>query len=55
MHLGKEEFVTSKKSETVFVVYFTAWIDSGGQLNFKKDLYNRDNRLAAMLFENRDQ
>jgi murein L,D-transpeptidase YcbB/YkuD len=55
MHLGKEEFVTLKKSETVFIVYFTAWVDSGGQLNFRKDLYNRDNRLAAMLFENEDK
>ena len=52
MHLGKEEFVTLKKSETVFIVYFTAWVDSQGQLNFRKDLYNRDTRLAEMLFEN---
>jgi murein L,D-transpeptidase YcbB/YkuD len=52
MHLGKEEFVTLKKSETVFIVYFTTWVDSEGQLNFRKDLYNRDNRLATMLFEN---
>ena len=54
MHLGKEEFVTVKKSETVFIVYFTAWVDSQGQLNFRKDLYNRDKRLAAMLLENAD-
>lgn len=54
MHLGKEEFVTLKKQEAVFIVYFTAWVDSEGQLNFRKDLYNRDNRLAAMLFENED-
>ncbi len=52
MHLGKEEFVTLKKSETVFIVYFTAWVDSEGQLNFRKDLYKRDMRLAAILFEN---
>ena len=52
MHLGKEEFVTLKKSETVFIVYFTAWVDAEGQLNFRKDLYDRDARLAAMLFEN---
>ncbi len=51
MHLGREGFVTLKKSETVFIVYFTAWVDSEGQLNFRKDLYNRDIRLAAMLFE----
>ena len=52
MHLGKEEFVTVKKSETVFIVYFTAWVDAEGQLNFRKDLYARDARLAEMLIEN---
>ncbi len=52
MNLGKEKFVTLKKSEMVFIVYFTAWVDSQGQLNFRKDLYNRDKRLAEMLFEN---
>ena len=52
MHLGKEQFVTVKKSEIVFIVYFTAWVDSEGQLNFRKDLYERDKHLAAMLLEN---
>ncbi len=52
MHLGKEQTVTVKKSETVFIVYFTAWVDAQGQLNFRKDLYERDKRLAAMLLEN---
>jgi murein L,D-transpeptidase YcbB/YkuD len=37
MHLGKQEFVKVKKSEAVFIVYFTAWVDSEGQLNFRKD------------------
>lgn len=49
MHLGEEKFVKVKKSETVFIVYFTTWVDSEGQLNFRKDLYNRDKRLAAIL------
>lgn len=52
MHLGKEQTVSVKKSETVFIVYFTAWVDEQGQLNFRKDLYERDKRLAAMLLEN---
>lgn len=52
MHLGIEKTVTVKKAETVFIVYFTAWIDAQGQLNFRKDLYDRDKRLAKMLLEN---
>ena len=51
MHLGKEEIVIVKKSETVFIVYFTAWVDVKGQLNFRNDLYARDKRLAAMLLK----
>jgi len=51
MHLGKEQTVTVKKAESVFIVYFTAWVDNKGQLNFRKDLYQRDKRLAAMLLE----
>lgn len=52
MHLGKEKYVKVKKAETVFIVYFTAWVDTKGQLNFRKDLYERDKRLAEMLVEN---
>lgn len=52
MHLGKEQYVTLKKSETVFIVYFTSWVDREGQLNFRKDLYERDKRLAEMLLLN---
>jgi murein L,D-transpeptidase YcbB/YkuD len=49
MHLGKEKYVTLKKDETVFIVYFTSWVDESGQLNFRKDLYKRDKQLAAIL------
>lgn len=52
MHLGKEQTVTVKKTESVFIVYFTAWVNAQGQLNFRKDLYQRDKRLASMLLEN---
>ncbi len=52
MHLGTEQTVTVKKAETVFIVYFTAWVDTKGQLNFRKDLYTRDKRLAKMILEN---
>lgn len=55
MNLGKEQYVTLKKSETVFIVYFTSWVDRQGQLNFRKDLYNRDKRLAEMLLVNATQ
>ncbi len=34
----------------VLVVYFTAWVDDGGRLNFRDDIYGHDRRLAAELF-----
>lgn len=49
MHAGKEKYVTLKKTVPVFIAYFTAFIDRGGKINFRKDIYNRDERLAKML------
>lgn len=34
----------------VLVVYFTAWVDAEGRLNFRDDIYGHDRRLAAELF-----
>jgi murein L,D-transpeptidase YcbB/YkuD len=34
----------------VVIVYFTAWIDSQGRLNFRDDVYGHDRRLASELF-----
>jgi murein L,D-transpeptidase YcbB/YkuD len=34
----------------VFIVYFTAFVDSKGKLNFRDDVYGHDTRLAATLF-----
>ena len=49
MNSGKEQYVTLKQSVPVFIAYFTAWVETDGRLNFRKDIYNRDNRLAEMI------
>uniref|UniRef100_F4C4W8 ErfK/YbiS/YcfS/YnhG family protein n=1 Tax=Sphingobacterium sp. (strain 21) TaxID=743722 RepID=F4C4W8_SPHS2 len=49
MHAGKEKYVTLKKTVPVFIAYFTAFIDREGKINFRKDIYDRDDRLAKML------
>jgi L,D-transpeptidase YcbB len=49
MHRGKEQSVTLKKLIPVYIGYFTAFLDKDGQLNFRKDIYNRDARLLQML------
>jgi murein L,D-transpeptidase YcbB/YkuD len=50
MSLTKERWVTLKKPIPVLIVYFTAWVDKSGTLNFRKDIYGHDEQLAAKLF-----
>jgi murein L,D-transpeptidase YcbB/YkuD len=49
MHSGKEQTVTLKSDHPVFIVYFTAWVDRQGRLNFRPDTYGRDIRLSALV------
>lgn len=51
MTKGVEKYVTLKKPIPVFIAYFTAWVDKQGKLNFRKDIYKRDTRLAKMILE----
>ncbi|WP_447641703.1 MULTISPECIES: L,D-transpeptidase family protein [Chitinophagaceae] len=46
----KETWVTIKPTVPVYLVYFTAWVDDNGKLNFRKDIYGHDNKVAAKLF-----
>ncbi len=49
MNAGKEKYVTLKQTVPVFIAYFTSWVSRDGELNFRKDIYERDNRLLEML------
>ena len=51
MNSGKEQFVTLKNTIPVYIVYFTAWVDRQGRINFRDDVYKRDARLMNMIFE----
>jgi murein L,D-transpeptidase YcbB/YkuD len=51
MHAGKEKWYTLKKKVPVYIGYFTAWVDRNGQLNFYKDVYQRDESLIKLLTE----
>lgn len=50
MNAGKESWYTLKKKIPVYIGYFTAWVDKEGQMNFYKDVYDRDNSLAKLLY-----
>ena len=51
MNAGKEKWVTLKKKIPVYIGYFTAWVDADGAVHFYDDVYNRDERLGEMVFE----
>jgi murein L,D-transpeptidase YcbB/YkuD len=51
MNGGKEKWCTLKQKIPVYIGYFTSWVDDDGTINFYKDIYERDNRLASVLVE----
>lgn len=52
MNAEKEKYVKIIQPIPVIITYLTAWVNSKGQLNFRKDIYKRDSRLAKMIIEN---
>ncbi len=51
MNSGKEQYVTLKEKVPVYIAYFTAFTDRNNLLNFREDIYERDNQLADMLLK----
>jgi murein L,D-transpeptidase YcbB/YkuD len=49
MHAGKERSIPIIKKVPVYIAYFTAFIDRDNVLNFRKDIYELDSRLAATI------
>ena len=45
-----ETGITIKPNMPVYIAYFTAWVDSKGNLNFRNDVYNLDDALAKEIF-----
>jgi len=53
MDSGKESWYTLKEPIPVYIGYFTAWVDDQGALHFYKDVYDRDEKLATILFQDK--
>ena len=51
MHKKKEVWCSLKNKIPVYIGYFTAFVDDDGDINFYKDIYKKDEQLAAMLVE----
>ena len=50
MQSRKEKYVNVKDVVPVFIGYFTAWVNGQGKLNFRKDIYGHDEKMAQQLF-----
>ncbi|SHG52499.1 L,D-transpeptidase catalytic domain [Flavobacterium fluvii] len=47
---NKEYGIQIKPTVPVYIVYFTSWVDSKGQLNFRNDIYDLDQQLSNEIF-----
>jgi L,D-transpeptidase YcbB len=50
MNAGKERAVKIRNPVPVFIIYYTAWVDDRGELNFRDDVYGHDKKLMAKMF-----
>lgn len=50
MNSGNEQFVRIKDPISVFITYYTAWVDENGLLNFRDDIYRRDATVSGKMF-----
>lgn len=48
---NKETSIRIAPFVPIYIVYFTAWVDSEGKLNFRNDIYNLDSKVAKEIFE----
>ncbi|TRX36637.1 L,D-transpeptidase family protein [Flavobacterium restrictum] len=50
MNAGKETTASLQNKIPVYIGYFTTWVDENDGIHFYDDVYNRDERLAKLLF-----
>lgn len=50
MTKDKEKIVYLNKPIKIYLQYNTAWVDSLGNLNFREDIYNRDQKIMEEYF-----
>lgn len=50
---GREVHVPLEQPLPVYIVYFTAWVDGDGRVQFRDDVYGQDDKVATALAERR--
>ena len=48
---GKQRVVNLPRTMPVYLVYWTAWVDEEGLVNFRDDIYQRDKPMTRALYE----
>ncbi len=51
MNSDEEKYVSVGKPVSVFITYYTTWVDNNGVLNFRNDIYGHDKEIANKMFD----
>lgn len=54
MNQTSEKMVKLKSLLPVFIIYYTAWVDDEGLLNFRDDVYKHDSELIGKMFTKKE-
>jgi murein L,D-transpeptidase YcbB/YkuD len=49
IHLGTNQSIRLPIAVPIYLVYWTAWVDQDGGMNFRRDIYNRDAPLNSLF------
>jgi murein L,D-transpeptidase YcbB/YkuD len=49
IHLGSNQKLSLPIAVPIYLVYWTAWVDQNGSINFRHDIYGRDTRLNNLF------
>ncbi len=49
IYLGGNQKITLPASMPIYLVYWTAWADQDGNINFRADIYGRDRKLKRLF------
>jgi murein L,D-transpeptidase YcbB/YkuD len=49
IHLGTNQKVSLPITVPIYLVYWTAWVNQDGSMNFRHDIYGRDTRLNSLF------
>ena len=52
---GEHRIVYLQEQMPIFIQYNTSWVDRSGHFNFRQDIYNRDEKLISLYFEEKKE